>query len=99
MQVLVGFDRGSVITVFPKRAMSLLAVIVFLRRPAGDQLHALGYDIPACVFNQKMDVVWMSPYSSAPIDRTASLFRKPNANTGDDRAETLVEIAVGDSGE
>jgi hypothetical protein len=53
MQVLIRFDRGSVITVFPKRAMSVLALIVFLRRPAGDQLHALGYDIPACVFNKR----------------------------------------------
>jgi hypothetical protein len=55
--VLVGFNSGGVITVFPERAMPVLALIVFLRRSPGDQLHALGYDIPACVFNQTMDVV------------------------------------------
>jgi len=37
--------------------MSILAPVVFLRRPAGDELHALGYDIAAYVFHQQMDVV------------------------------------------
>ena len=41
---------------------------------------------------------WMSPYSSVQRDRTVSLLGKPNANTGDDHAETLVGISFGDSG-
>ncbi len=50
MQVLVRCDSRSVTMVFLECAMSILALncIVFLRRPAGDQLHALGL-IPASV--------------------------------------------------
>jgi hypothetical protein len=33
MQVVVGFDRGGVITVFPERPVSVLALIVFFELP------------------------------------------------------------------
>jgi hypothetical protein len=48
-QAAVG-RRSSYDSGFPERAMSVLALIAFLRRPSGDQLHAAGYDSPACVF-------------------------------------------------
>jgi hypothetical protein len=41
----------------------------------------------------------MSPYSSVRRDRIAFLLQRPNAHTGDDRGETLVGTAFGDSGE
>jgi hypothetical protein len=36
MQVLVGLDSGGMITVFPKRAMTVLTLVVFLRGSARD---------------------------------------------------------------
>jgi hypothetical protein len=33
------------------------ALVVFLRRAPGDELHALGDDVWACVIDQKMDVI------------------------------------------
>ena len=41
MQVLVGFDCGGMVTVFPKRSLAVFALVVFLRRAAGNELHAL----------------------------------------------------------
>ena len=36
MQVLVGFDRSSMIAVFPECALPVLALVVFLRGAASD---------------------------------------------------------------
>jgi hypothetical protein len=38
-------------------------------------------------------------YSSVRRDRIASSLQRPNAHTGDDRGETLIGTAFGDSGE
>jgi hypothetical protein len=57
MQMIGDLNGGSMISVFSERPMSVLALILFLRRPAGDELHALDYDIPASVFHQEMDMV------------------------------------------
>ena len=51
MQVLVGFDGGGMIAVFPEWPMSILALIVFLRGAAGDEMHALRNDARPCVFD------------------------------------------------
>ena len=57
MQVLVGFNGNGVITILPERPMSILALVVFLRGAAGDEIHTLRNHVRACVFHQKMDVV------------------------------------------
>ena len=57
VQVLVGFDRCGVIAVFPKRPMPVLALVVFLRRSPGDQLHAPGDNVFAGILRQKVDVI------------------------------------------
>ena len=44
-------------TVFPEPSVSIFALVVFLRGAPGDELHALGYDVPASVFYQEMNVV------------------------------------------
>jgi len=39
------------IAIFPQRSLPILALIVFLRGASGDQLHAFGDDVRACVFD------------------------------------------------
>jgi hypothetical protein len=51
MQVLVEFDSGGMITIFPKRSLTILALIVRLRGATSDELHALSDYVFACVFN------------------------------------------------
>ena len=57
MQVLIGFDGGSVIAIFPERSLPILALVIFLRGATRDQLDALGYDISASIFHQEVNVV------------------------------------------
>ena len=42
MQVLVGFNGGGVITIFPECALPAFALVVFLRSATRDELHASG---------------------------------------------------------
>jgi len=51
MQVFVGLDRRGVITVLPERPVSILALVVFLRRSPGDELHTLRDNISAGVLH------------------------------------------------
>ena len=53
MQVLVGFDSGSMITVLPKRSLPRLSLVVFLGGAARNQLHASGNNVWAGVLDQK----------------------------------------------
>jgi len=51
MQVLVGFDSGGVIAVLSERPVSILGLVVFLRRSPGDELHTLRDNISAGVLH------------------------------------------------
>jgi hypothetical protein len=53
--MLVGFDSSGVVAIFPERYLLAFALVVFLRRSPGDELHALGDDIASSVF----DWEWM----------------------------------------
>jgi len=55
--VLIDLDGGGVVAVLPERALLPFALVVFLGSATGNQLHALGNDVRACVFNQKMNVI------------------------------------------
>jgi hypothetical protein len=45
MPVLIGFDGGSVLAIFPERSLPILALVIFLRGATRDQLDALRYHI------------------------------------------------------
>lgn len=53
----ITFDRSGVVAIFPERALAPLALIVFLRRAPGDELHALRDDAFAAVLHQEMDMI------------------------------------------
>jgi hypothetical protein len=57
MQVLIGFDSGSVIAIFPESSLPSLALVIFLCGTTRDQLDALGYDISDSIFHQEVNVV------------------------------------------
>ena len=57
MQVLVGFNGGGVITIFPERPVPILPLVVFLRRSPGDELHALLDNIYAGILHQEVDMI------------------------------------------
>src|SRR5215470_5808433 len=57
MQVHVCFDGRGVITIFPECSPPTLALVVLLSGAAGDELHALGNHLPACIPYQKMNVI------------------------------------------
>ena len=56
MQVLVGFDSGSMITILPERSLPRLSLVVFLGGAARNQLHASGNNVWAGVLDQKMNI-------------------------------------------
>src|SRR5262245_47137249 len=87
MQMLVGFNSGGMIAIFPEGPLSPLALVVFLRRAASDELHALSNHVSACVFDQKMNVVRGDhivehtqskplPRFEEPVEITPSIKRK-----------------------
>jgi hypothetical protein len=43
--MLVSLNSGSVIAILPERTLLAFALVVFLRRAPGDELHALGNDV------------------------------------------------------
>ena len=55
--MFVGLDRRGVVAILPERALTSLALIVFLRRASGGELHALRDDGFAGVLYQQMDMV------------------------------------------
>ena len=57
MQVLIGFNGGSVIAIFPERSLRILALVIFLRGATRDQLDTLGYHILPSIFHQEVNVV------------------------------------------
>ena len=57
MQVLVSFDGGGMIAIFPERSLLTFSVVLLLGRAPCDELHALHYNVCASVFNQEMNVV------------------------------------------
>jgi hypothetical protein len=57
MQVLVGLNCGCMVAILPKRSLAVFTLIVFLRRAAGDQLHALSDDVGSRVVDQEMNVI------------------------------------------
>src|ERR1044071_9560170 len=56
-QVLVHFDRSRMIAIFPEGSLLTLASVVLLGSASGDELHALGNHVCACIFDQQMDVI------------------------------------------
>jgi hypothetical protein len=89
MQVLIGFDGGSVIAIFPKRSLPFLALVIFLRGATRAQLNALGISHLGQYLSPRGERGYTSPHSRAPITRTASLPQRPSANNGVDRARIL----------
>jgi hypothetical protein len=57
VQVVVSLDRRRMIAIFPECAVAPFSLIVFLPTAARDQLHAVGDNVWAGVFNQKVNVV------------------------------------------
>ncbi len=87
------------ITVFPERALSPVALVVLLRSASGNQLHALRNNGRACVLHQKMKMIGCHHVVEAPKDRSASWPRTPNAGNGAGHAQTLVKISFDGSDE
>jgi hypothetical protein len=50
--MLVSLNSGSVIAILPERTLLAFALVVFLRHPSGDKLHALSNHVLACVLNK-----------------------------------------------
>jgi hypothetical protein len=57
MQVFVGFDRGGMVAVLPKRPVPILPLVVFLRRSTGDELHALSDSLSSGIFHQQVHMI------------------------------------------
>jgi hypothetical protein len=57
MQVLIGLNSRSMISVFPERTLPPFALIVLLRGSPGDELHALSDNIGASISDQQMNVI------------------------------------------
>jgi hypothetical protein len=85
MQVLIGLNSRGMISVFPERSSAPFALIIFLCRAPGYQLHTLGNDILASVFHQEVNIVGCH-HVIKPKERTASLPRKLSADSGAYRA-------------
>jgi hypothetical protein len=56
-QVAVGVHGGGMVAVFPVGAARLFALVVFLRRAPGDQLHAARDFTLSAVYYQQVDVI------------------------------------------
>ena len=55
--MIVGFDGGRVVTVFPEGTFAHFSLVVVLRSASGNQLHALRNDVGGAVFHQKVNVI------------------------------------------
>ena len=53
----IRFYRRGMVPVFPISPVSVLPVVVLLRRPSGNQLQALGDHPGTTVLDQEMDVI------------------------------------------
>ena len=57
MQVLVGFDSGGMVAIFPERTLRTPPLVVLLRGAPCDELDALSDYVWPCVFDQKVYMV------------------------------------------
>jgi hypothetical protein len=54
--MLINVDRGGVIPIFPKGALTIFALVELLARPAGHELHAPRNDVCTGVLHQQMNM-------------------------------------------
>ena len=84
MQVLIRFDRCSVTSVSPERAVESFPLIVFLATAASDQLNAIDDNLWTGVSNQKVKVV--AGYYVIKYVKTETLFRFETQRRYDSRS-------------
>ena len=57
MEVFVGLDGGSMVSIFPEGSLPAFALVVFLRSATRDELHALSDYVLSRASDQEMNVI------------------------------------------